>query len=314
MNVSLIMTVLNEERTITTMLQSISEQSYSPNEVIIVDGGSVDATSEKIKKYHFPKSIKITLLEKKGNRSVGRNEAIRHASGEIIACSDAGCILDRNWLREIINPFSETHVDVVAGYYQGKTEDVFQQCIVPYVLVMPDRVNPQTFLPATRSMAFRKKVWQKVKGFDERFSHNEDFVFAKKIKRAGYTIVFTKDAIVYWLPPKKITSVFRMFFRFALGDAEAKIYRPKVVLLFLRYLIFLLLLLLAVATSNKKTLVVLFVLGMMYVIWSVQKNYRYVGQLKAIVYLPFLQIVSDVAVLGGTILGIISPWAIQNKQ
>src|SRR3989338_2419096 len=101
MKTTFIATVFNEEKTIEEFLSSISKQSVLPDEVIIVDGGSTDSTASVIsnlKSQISNKRIKFKLIIKKGNRSVGRNEAIKNASNEIIVCSDAGCILDKNWL------------------------------------------------------------------------------------------------------------------------------------------------------------------------------------------------------------------------
>lgn len=126
------------------------------------------------------KNIDFKLFFKKGNRAVGRNEAIERATGEVVLCSDAGNILNKNWIKNISEPFYDSKVDVVAGYYRSLSKNVFQKCLAPYVLVMEDRVDPKNFLPATRSIAFRKAVWEKIGGFPEEYSHNEDYVFAQK--------------------------------------------------------------------------------------------------------------------------------------
>jgi glycosyltransferase involved in cell wall biosynthesis len=240
MKVSLITTVFNEENSIELFLDSIFIQTKLPDEIIIVDGGSNDGTIKKIEKYnslsgkHLPK---IKLIVKKGNRSVGRNEAINRATNEIIAITDAGCILDKNWLNNLIKPFSKGQIDVVAGYYKGRAKSAFQKSLVPYVLVMEDKISDaKDFLPATRSMAIRKPVWEKAGRFNEKLSHNEDYAFANKLMAMNTKIVFCKDAIVNWVPRKNLKEAFIMFFRFALGDSEAKIFRDKVVYIFIRYI------------------------------------------------------------------------------
>ncbi len=219
MRITFITTVYNEEKNIEVFLQSLFSQSLLPDEIIIVDGGSTDNTLYKISNFQFPISKKrIKIVSKKGNRSVGRNEAIRNATGDIIVCSDAGNILDQKWIENITKPFTKKHVGVVAGYYKGKAKTIFEKCLIPYALVMEDKVNEKTFLPSTRSMAFKKSIWKKVGGFNEEYFHNEDYVFAKRLKKIGTQIVFVKDAVVYWLPRKNIKQAFIMFFRFSFGD------------------------------------------------------------------------------------------------
>src|ERR1035437_9904429 len=308
MKISLIITVLNEGETINSFLESVFNQSKLPDEIIITDGGSTDNTILEISSFIFPqrKNVpNIKLLFKNGNRSVGRNEAIKKSTGDIILISDAGCVLDKNWIKNILGPFVDKKIDVVAGYYKGDPKNIFEKCLVPYVLVMPDKINKDKFLPATRSMALRKSVWEKLKGFNEKFSHNEDYAFANKIKEKGFKIAFSKNAIVYWFPPKNIVKSFKMFFRFALGDAQARIFRDKVIFIFLRYVVAFCLVVLALIIKSNYLSDFIFICLLLYIAWAIQKNYKYVRNYKALFYLPTLQFVSDFAVLLGTSLGIL---------
>ncbi len=300
MKITLVATVFNEEKTIRKFLDSIFSQKKKPNEIIIVDGGSTDKTVSLIKKM----SSKIKVIIKKGNRSIGRNEGIKRARGDIIALSDAGCILDKNWLFLITNPFKNKKTQVVAGYYKGISKSIFQKCLIPYVLVMPDKVKNDEFLPASRSMAFRKEIWEKLGGFNKRYSHNEDYVFAQKLKKHKISIHFESKAIVYWLPRTNIVDAFKMFFRFAIGDVESGIIRGKVLLIFARYLLFIYFLFLAYVYKSTSLILFVLFLSVMYVLWSIKKNYGYVDNVRAYFYLPLIQFTSDSAVLLGSIVGL----------
>lgn len=316
MKITLVTTILNEEKSIGEFLLSVSNQLVRPDEVIIVDGGSTDNTLSVI--YNFSREagsrsarqisstkqlFDLRVLSKKGNRSVGRNEGIKQAKNGIILLTDAGCLLDKNWVKEISKPFGDKNVDVVAGYYADKSDTVFQKCLTAYALIMPDKVNPETFLPATRSMALRKHVWEELGGFDPKYSHNEDYVFANKLKAMHKKIVFAKNAIVYWIPRKTFKEAYVMFYRFAYGDVEAKIIRPKVIALFARYTSAALLLVLFIPTKNMAIFAILFAGFILYIIWAIVKNYRYVNKWQAIYFLPLIQFTADAAVLKGSIDG-----------
>jgi len=150
MKVSFIATVFNEEKTIKKFLASLLAQTKQPEEIIIVDGGSVDNTVAEIKN---AKGKKIKIFVSFGaNRSQGRNLAIKKAGGEIIVTADGGCELDKKWLEEITKPFKNPTIDVVAGYYQPITKNTFQKCLACYTCVMKDQINPQDFLPSSRSI------------------------------------------------------------------------------------------------------------------------------------------------------------------
>lgn len=304
MSVSLIVTTLNEASTIESLLLSIKHQSLLPNEVIIVDGGSQDGTVKKITDFsrNHPK-LAIKTTTKPGNRSIGRNTAIQMARYSLIAITDAGCTLDKHWLETLLKTHQATHNPVVAGYYSAKPATQFQAAVVPYVLVMPDAVDPATFLPATRSLLIERSTFFEVGGFDESLSDNEDYAFAKELQRKSVAIAFAKNAVVYWQPPRRLKNFFTMLFRFARGDIYAGIIRPKVLLLFARYLVaitlFLAALIFQAPLGTVFFLAILF--ATLYCFWAVLKNIRYAP--KAWYWLPVLQFTADGAVLSGSLLG-----------
>ncbi|MBP7700469.1 glycosyltransferase [Candidatus Woesebacteria bacterium] len=309
--VSLIITILNEEETIISLLESVVGQTILPNEFIIVDGGSSDKTIKLINKFvkKTQKTIKfpIKILTKKGNRSKGRNFAIENSSFDWIAITDGGCILDKYWLEELTQKQRKIGAQVVAGYYSAKASTSFEKAVVPYVLVMPDKLDENNFLPATRSVLLNKKIWQNAGKFNENLSDNEDYEFSKRLKNTGVEIGFAKTAIVYWLPRKTLKSFINMIFRFARGDIQAGIVRPKVLLIFGRYFVGLLLLIFGIYQYFwQQNVWILFgllpVLMLLYILWSIVKNYRYSKQ--SFYWYPVLQISSDLAVMWGSIKGL----------
>src|SRR5581483_6678526 len=278
--IAFITTVYNEAENIEFLLESLRKQTRKPDEVIIVDAGSSDGTIHFIKNWiknlrseNFRKRIRLVI--KKGNRSVGRNEAVKKAKAGIIVSSDSGCVLDINFIRNITLPFKDSRIDVVAGFYKGLTSSVFQKSLTPYVLVMPDRVDPRNFLPSARSMAFTKNIWRKVGGFPIEYSYNEDFVFAKRLKKIGANLIFKKNAVVFYIPRKNIWESFVMFFKFAYGDAQSGILRSKVMLIFLRYILVIWLLIYSYFFRLAFIIKAILYILLLYIIWSIWKNYRY---------------------------------------
>lgn len=308
MRTTFICTILNEENLILDFLRSLDNQSCIPDEAIFVDGGSTDSTYFIIKNYKFKylNRNKVKVLKKEGNRSIGRNYAVKNSSGNIIACSDSGCILEKKWVENITKPFLNKKVDVVAGYYKAAAKNVFERSLSAYVLVMPDKINPSTFLPSSRSMAFRKEIWNKAGGFPEKFSNNEDYVFSNSLKSIKAKIIFKKDAIVYWVPRKNIFQAFYMFYRFAKGDAESSMWRIKVFYIFIRYVMGIILFLLFIINRSSEIIFIILLSLIAYIYWSIKKNYKYVMKFSSFYIFPLLQIASDFAVIFGTIIGLVN--------
>lgn len=302
--VSVICTTYNEAETILQLLQGFLTQTHQADEILFCDAKSSDGTALIIKRFakKNPK-LQIKVIQKRGNRSVGRNSAINAAKFPLIAITDAGCVPEKNWLKELLKKYDRSKAPVVAGYYRGLSSTPFEEAVIPYVLVMPDKLPKGTFLPATRSMLIEKKVWKQLGGFDEAKTFNEDYVFAKKIIKSGYKVAFARKAIVEWIPRSNLGDFAKMIYLFAKGDVIAGIIRPKVLLIFARYLLLVCLVLFLLILGNIQLLLgTLMILGGVYAIWSVQKNLRYVPN--GWLWLPVLQVVSDITVMLGSISGV----------
>jgi len=296
--IAVVVTILNEESVINLLLAALKRQTITPSEIIFVDGGSTDKTVRILRSEH------IKFLIKPGNRSVGRNFAVSHTTSPLIAFTDAGCIPDDDWLEQLAKPFSDSSVQIVSGYYRGLPQNTFQKCLIPYVLVMPDLVHKSEFFPSTRSMALRRSVWDKSGGFDLHLWHNEDYAFAHKLKKLGFNFTFAKPAVVSWLPRKDLRSATWMFMRFAIGDIQAGIIRPGVTRLAIRYLVAIYIFFLGLQTRIFLSFFI--ILFFCYLLWSIKKNYKYVRDIRAVFWLPVLQLTADFAILFGSLVGLLS--------
>lgn len=318
MKISLITTVLNEENQISYFIDSVLRQSLKPEELVIADAGSTDETIKFINNYRSKikrAGIDLKVLVMNGaNRSVGRNLAIKNSESEIIAVSDVGCILDKDWLKNLTVPFLNNKIKVVSGYYLAKTESIFEKCVAPFFCVMPDTLEKLMkkkdfeFLPSSRSLAFKKEVWKKVGGYPKELNYCEDLVFDQKIKKEGYNFFFASDAIVYWPQRKNLKEVFKQFYNYAVGDgmvflSKYQTHSKRIVFLFFRY--FLALLLLLLGLIFKIFIVILLLLIFTYLLKEILNKYKYVNNYLALIYLPIIKLVADVAVMFGATMGII---------
>lgn len=300
--VSFVATFLNEENSIEVFIDSLLAQTKIPDKIILVDGGSTDRTIAKIKQKKKLKNLQILI--QRGNRSVGRNFGIKKAKYDYILVSDVGCILKKDWVERMTRGF-EQGVDVVAGYYLPKTKNVFEKTLATYTCVMPNKLDPATYLPSSRSIGFTKSAWRTVGGYPEYLNTCEDLVFARRLKKAGFRFKVLKDALVYWPQQSTYMAAFHQFFGYAVGDGEALYIRSQTPLLYLRYFLGLLMLAYFVSTKNIFALYLFILIHIFYALWAVAKNYRYVRHARAFYILPILQYVADVAVLSGMTLGIV---------
>lgn len=291
--VSLIATVLNEKDAIGAFLDSIAAQSHQPDEVIIVDAGSTDGTWEALQK-----AKTIIAIQEKGNRSHGRNTAIRRAKHTLSAVSDVGCTLSKDWLQKLLLTQKATKADVVAGFYTASHpgQSVFQKALASYTCTMPDQLDPETFLPSSRSILFTRDAWEAVGGYPEQLDTCEDLMFAQALKQSGQTFAMAADARVIW--PQKTTfyAAAKQLYGYAYGDGQAGYIRRTIPLLYGRYIV-------GIVLLGTIPLIYCAMLAGLYVAWSIAKNYRYVTNWRAFYILPALQCIADVAVMTGMLHG-----------
>jgi len=226
MKTSLICTVFNEEKSIISFIKSLNNQIEKPDEVVIVDGGSSDNTVDLIKR-HLSKDFKLNLIvdpscSRKycvGPIAKGRNIAIENATHEIILVTDAGCALSEKWVFEMKRSFSG-NVDVVSGNYSANPGNSFQNYIAHMFCPTISVNNPKDFLPSSRSLAFKKKIWIQVGGYPTNSYTGEDTKFDLEMFKVTDAVTFNEKAIVYWDLPKNWREMIIKVFNYGVGDGQ----------------------------------------------------------------------------------------------
>lgn len=311
MKTSVVVTVLNEQKSISALVEALTSQTKRADEIIFVDGGSKDQTTSIIK--HFQRRYgNIKLFIKKSTRAQGRNYAIEIATSELIAVTDAGCLPEKKWLENITKPFENTDVGMVAGFYKMIANTDFQKAASVFLGTLPSKFN-LSFLPSSRSVAFKKVVWEELGGYPENIKGAaEDTVFNYKALKAGVKIARAKNAIVLWEIPNHVSPFFHKIFEYAKGDIGSGIWlfpskgfsshNLKALSIFLRYVLGILVLFLGF--TNLGLLIVLFGALFLYCFMAYRKTYIEYNNVKASFWSIILQFVSDFGVMWGFINGL----------
>lgn len=222
---SLVCTVRDEADNIAALLDSMLAQTRPPDEIVVNDCGSRDATAAIVGEY-AARDPRVRLVRGGHNIPSGRNSAVAHARGDLIACTDAGLTLDPHWLAAIVEPLERGAADLVGGFFAPAPRSLFELTLGAVNYRDVGEVDPARFLPFGKSMAFRKGLWATVGGFPERASHCEDLIFDLAAERAGYRRAFAPGAIVHFRPRGSLRAFARQYYLYARGDGAAGLW-PK---------------------------------------------------------------------------------------
>jgi len=195
--VSVVVAVYNAEETVRDCVEALLQLDYRPDrlELLCVDNGSTDRTPSILTTYGTRLRI---LRQAKRGPAAARNEGLRHATGEIVAFSDADCVVDRAWLRHLIAPLCDRAVGAVGGKILSRRPcnsiEAFGQQVHDHDRAINGIVPPYTI---TMNWASRLDVLRTVGLFKEDLLRCSDVDLSYRLVQAGYRLVYEPRAVIY---------------------------------------------------------------------------------------------------------------------
>jgi O-antigen biosynthesis protein len=206
--VSVVVAVYNGAETLDQCIQSLRVLEYpGPEpELIVVDNGSRDGTLALLDRHRD----RVTVAhERRRGAAAARNTGVRQASGEVVAFTDADCVVDSAWLRHLVQPLRDPRVGIAGGTILSAEPRTT-------VTLFGERIHDhhkaiQVYRPhyaITMSWASRREVLQRLGGFDESFLRAQDVDLAYRIQQTGLTLSFVPEAIVYHRNERTLRGLF----------------------------------------------------------------------------------------------------------
>ena len=182
--VSVIVPTYNEQENIGRCLGSILAQNYKKIEVIIVDNFSKDKTLQIAQKY-------TSNCFRFGNeRSAQRNFGAQKAKGKWLLFIDADMQLTKKCLKEALKKAQKGKF-IIAFPELSQGQNFWEKSIA----LERNLYQKEKILAGAR--LFPKKLFLKLKGFDQSLIAGEDWDITIRAKTFGYKLVFTISKIIH---------------------------------------------------------------------------------------------------------------------
>ena len=187
--VSVVVIFLDEERFLGEAVESVLGQTFDDWELLLVDDGSTDASTETARRYAEHSAGRVRYLDHPGHENRGmsatRNLGVAHARGRYVAFLDADDVWEPNKLAEQVAIFdAHPEVGMVCGtslYWRSWTGAPGDEDVAVAVGGPQDRATPPPGLslalyplgegaaPCPSSLVVRRGVLERVGGFEEHF-------------------------------------------------------------------------------------------------------------------------------------------------
>lgn len=254
MKVSVIVPVRDEEQSIRELLDSLLNQTRPPDEIVITDGGSVDATPQIVEDY-IHKGAPVRLIRAgPALPGRGRNLGAAGASFEWIALTDAGIQVAADWLERLLaRAANDDTIDIVYGSYEPITDTLFKECAA-IAYVSPPAVMSDGTLSRPRSVVstlLRREAWAAVDGFPEHLRSGEDLLFMDRLEAAGYRAVFEPRAQVHWNLRPTLSATFKRFLVYSRNNIRAGLWRQWQAAILSRYAVLLIMFVIALLVDAR---------------------------------------------------------------
>jgi cellulose synthase/poly-beta-1,6-N-acetylglucosamine synthase-like glycosyltransferase/peptidoglycan/xylan/chitin deacetylase (PgdA/CDA1 family) len=237
--VSIIVPAYNEELVIKNTISSLLASDYESYEIIVVDDGSEDKTSDIVRE-NFADDDRVNLFSAAtGGKATALNLGLKYAKGDIVVALDADTLFAAETIGALAHRFYDPKMGAVAGNAKvgNRINIVTRWQALEYITSQNmDRrafasLNCITVVPGAVG-AWRRELIEKAGGFQaDTLAEDQDLTLS--IRRMGYNIGYEEDAIAWTEAPDRLRTLALQRFRWAFGTLQCMrkhldaLFRPR---------------------------------------------------------------------------------------
>lgn len=225
MKYSFIVPVYNRPDEVDELLDSLTRQTLTGFEVIVVEDGSAVPCAEVCRKY--ADRLDLHYFDKPNSGpGQSRNYGVERAQGEYVIILDSDVVLPEDYLQAVDDELRRSPADAFGGSDSAHSSFTDTQKAISYSMtsffttggIRGGKKKLDKFYPRSFNMGVRREVYQRLGGFS-RMRFGEDIDFSIRIFKAGCRCRLFPEA---WVWHKRRTD-FRKFFRQVYNSGIARI-------------------------------------------------------------------------------------------
>jgi cellulose synthase/poly-beta-1,6-N-acetylglucosamine synthase-like glycosyltransferase len=224
--VSVIVPAYNEEFVIEATIRSLLNSDYDNLEIIVVDDGSQDRTSDVVRECFRDEPLVRIFTEENGGKSAALNFGLQQAKGDVIVALDADTQFPAETIRALARRFADPQIGAVAGNAKvgNRINLVTRWQALEYITSQNmDRrafasLNCITVVPGAVG-AWRRELIRECGGFSsDTLAEDQDLTL--QIRKRGFKIGYEERAIGWTEAPQTLRMLAKQRFRWAFGTLQ----------------------------------------------------------------------------------------------
>ncbi|MDQ0715445.1 cellulose synthase/poly-beta-1,6-N-acetylglucosamine synthase-like glycosyltransferase/peptidoglycan/xylan/chitin deacetylase (PgdA/CDA1 family) [Streptomyces luteogriseus] len=226
--VTVIVPAYNEKECIANTLDSLARSTH-PIEIIVVDDGSTDGTSEIAREAALAlgmTNVRVIRQENAG-KPAALNNGVRSARHDIVVMMDGDTVFEPDTVRQLVQPFADPEVGAVAGNAKvgNRTTVIGAWQHIEYVMGfnldrrMYDLLRCMPTIPGAIG-AFRREAVLQAGGMSEdTLAEDTDITIA--MHRDGWRVVYQEHARAWTEAPGSLKQLWSQRYRWSYGTMQA---------------------------------------------------------------------------------------------
>ena len=218
---SIIIPVYNRPEEIKELLESLTRQTFTNFEVLIIEDGSKDTCEEIVQSFQHRLKIFYYYKENTG-QGLSRNYGYAKANGDYFIVFDSDCLIPEHYMESVEARLNTDYQDAFGGPDRAHTAFTPVQKAISYSMtslfttggIRGNKKSVTVFHPRSFNMGISRAVWERTHGYIIT-RMGEDIEFSIRIMNLGFKVGFIEDAYVYH---KRRTNFKQFFKQFFLGE------------------------------------------------------------------------------------------------